>query len=207
MEITKTDDAKTRILKAAVIEFSDKGYEKGSTNTIAKTAGAAKGLIFKYYKDKLTLLLRAIDYAIDVYMAAYSAEAANFKPEREFYKRITQNTAIKLRLIQTESHCSELITKSYLSKDDFIKGYVGKKIASITPDAMALMFKDLDLSQFREDLTKEEIIQYITMFSWLLVEKYHGYFDSVKDYLSIYDFLSDKIYRDFDILLNGIYKR
>ncbi len=48
-----------KIIKAAVDEFADTGYEMASTNRIAKKAGVSKGAIFKYFgtKEKLFLAL------------------------------------------------------------------------------------------------------------------------------------------------------
>ncbi len=48
------------ILAAAYAIFSDKGFEKAAVNEIAKKAGIAEGTVFKYFKNKQTLLAQVI---------------------------------------------------------------------------------------------------------------------------------------------------
>jgi AcrR family transcriptional regulator len=53
------EDKRKKILKEALIEFSNKGYANASTNQIVKRAGVSKGLLFNYFcsKEELYLLL------------------------------------------------------------------------------------------------------------------------------------------------------
>jgi AcrR family transcriptional regulator len=46
-----------KILEAAILVFSEKGFEGGRTSDIAKEADVAEGTIFRYYKTKKDLLL------------------------------------------------------------------------------------------------------------------------------------------------------
>jgi AcrR family transcriptional regulator len=48
----KLKNAKARILKAALQEFSEKGYHSTPIDTIAERAGMAKGTFYKYFKTK-----------------------------------------------------------------------------------------------------------------------------------------------------------
>ncbi len=61
--LNKEDQRKDRILEAALIEFSDKGYKKASTNTIVREAGVSKGLLFHYYKSKKDLYILLYSHA------------------------------------------------------------------------------------------------------------------------------------------------
>lgn len=45
-------DARSRILKAALDEFSDKGFHHSTIDTIAERAGIAKGTVYRYFKTK-----------------------------------------------------------------------------------------------------------------------------------------------------------
>jgi TetR/AcrR family transcriptional regulator len=53
-----------RVLAAALGEFSDKGYEQASVNTMVSALGIAKGSIYQYFKDKKSLFLYIFDFAI-----------------------------------------------------------------------------------------------------------------------------------------------
>ncbi|KFZ26508.1 MAG: HTH-type transcriptional regulator BetI [Candidatus Izimaplasma bacterium HR2] len=86
----KDDQRKDRILEAALIEFSDKGYKKASTNTIVREAGVSKGLLFHYYKSKKDLYILLFSYANKVIEDEIYAEV-NFA-DRDVLNRLYQST-------------------------------------------------------------------------------------------------------------------
>ena len=45
-------DARARILKAALDEFSDKGFHHSTIDSMAERAGIAKGTVYRYFKTK-----------------------------------------------------------------------------------------------------------------------------------------------------------
>jgi TetR/AcrR family transcriptional regulator len=53
-----------RVLKAALGEFSDKGYQQASINAMVSVSGIAKGSLYQYFKDKKSLFLYIFDFAI-----------------------------------------------------------------------------------------------------------------------------------------------
>jgi len=54
-------DARTRILDAALAEFVERGFEAASSNTIARRAKVAKGLVFHHFGTKSDLYLAVAD--------------------------------------------------------------------------------------------------------------------------------------------------
>ncbi len=48
----KQRDARSRILQAALDEFSDKGYHPSTIDSIAERAGIAKGTVYRYFNTK-----------------------------------------------------------------------------------------------------------------------------------------------------------
>lgn len=53
--------AKQRILDAALKEFSQKGYEGASLNTVCLEEGISKGIIYHHFKDKNELYLLCVE--------------------------------------------------------------------------------------------------------------------------------------------------
>jgi len=53
------------ILFVAAEEFNLQGYTAASTNTIAKNAAVAKGLIFHYFENKENLYIALLTYALE----------------------------------------------------------------------------------------------------------------------------------------------
>ena len=65
-----------RILEAAREEFSKKGYEGASLNTVCSEKGISKGIIYHYFKDKDELYLLCVKECFDALTEALSQTAA-----------------------------------------------------------------------------------------------------------------------------------
>ncbi len=55
------NEKQERILKTALKEFAEYGYENASTNRIVKNCGVSKGSLFKYFENKEELYFYLID--------------------------------------------------------------------------------------------------------------------------------------------------
>ncbi len=53
-------EGQRKIIEAAIDEFAERGYAASSTLAIAGRAGVSEGLIFKYFKNKVTLLRQVV---------------------------------------------------------------------------------------------------------------------------------------------------
>lgn len=62
------DDKKERVMRAAIEEFLARGYEAAKIETIAQTAGVAKGSLYQYFDDKKDLFLYSVTWAIEYFM-------------------------------------------------------------------------------------------------------------------------------------------
>ena len=78
-------DARRRILDAAVAEFVARGFEGASTNTIARVAGVAKGLVFHHFGSKSDLFL-----AITTALVQRFKDAALHMPATGFVERVSR---------------------------------------------------------------------------------------------------------------------
>ena len=61
MPVANYNQKQLHILEHAAHEFLHQGYTAASTNTIAKTAVVAKGLVFHYFKNKETLYMDVLE--------------------------------------------------------------------------------------------------------------------------------------------------
>lgn len=57
--------SRQRILEAAMEEFSQKGYEGASLNTVCTEKGISKGIIYHYFRDKDELYLLCVEKCFD----------------------------------------------------------------------------------------------------------------------------------------------
>ena len=55
-------DKRLRIIEAAVIVFSRKGFHRAKVEEIAEVAGVGKGTVYEYFKSKKELFLEMVLY-------------------------------------------------------------------------------------------------------------------------------------------------
>ena len=60
----KAEQARKKILNAAVTVFAGQGYVEASTNRITAEAGVAKGLVFHYFGNKQRLYLACLEHVL-----------------------------------------------------------------------------------------------------------------------------------------------
>lgn len=60
------------VMRAAIDEFVNRGYEKGNIGDIAKAAGVAKGSMYQYFENKKELFLYSVKWALELIMKKYS---------------------------------------------------------------------------------------------------------------------------------------
>jgi AcrR family transcriptional regulator len=100
----KQKDARTRILQAALEEFSEKGFHPSTIDSIAERAGIAKGTVYRYFNTKEGLftalkedtmtefveiakqdlskedeILKIIEFVIRMYLSFFEKNSAFFK--------------------------------------------------------------------------------------------------------------------------------
>jgi AcrR family transcriptional regulator len=62
------EDKKERIMRAAIQEFQDCGFERAKIDVIAQSAGVAKGSIYQYFDDKKELFLYSVTWGMEYFM-------------------------------------------------------------------------------------------------------------------------------------------
>ena len=75
--------ARQRILDAAMREFSAKGYEGASLNTVCAENDISKGIIYHHFKDKNELYLLCVTECFDALTAYLDKERASFRSQEE----------------------------------------------------------------------------------------------------------------------------
>lgn len=55
-ETQNMPSSQIKVLDAAITLFSENGYDKTSTNEIAKKAGVSQAVLFKYFQDRKSVV-------------------------------------------------------------------------------------------------------------------------------------------------------
>ena len=77
----ETEETSTlnRILRAAEVEFSEKGYQSASLRSIVKAAGVTTGAFYGYFKSKDQLLDALVGEAYETILTMYRQVLTNFQ--------------------------------------------------------------------------------------------------------------------------------
>ncbi|TYQ12857.1 UNVERIFIED_CONTAM: TetR family transcriptional regulator [Acetivibrio alkalicellulosi] len=192
------------IIDVCIEEFSQNGYEKGSTNTIIKKAGISKGILFHYFGNKKKLYLYMVDYAIDIFLKEfYDCDDIN-KYDDVFDKLIAWGVR-KIELYQMFPGMSKLVIDAFANTPEELKKDIMYRYSKIYDQSVPQFIKDIDTSKFKEGVDPTKAIELILICLNGMSEKYlkllkvdsletinmNEIFDEMKEY--------------FEILKGGIY--
>jgi AcrR family transcriptional regulator len=65
------EEKQEKVIRAAINEFLNKGFEKGNIGEIARNAGVAKGSMYQYFEDKKELFLYTVEWSIRLLVQKY----------------------------------------------------------------------------------------------------------------------------------------
>nr|WP_241762330.1 TetR/AcrR family transcriptional regulator [Anoxybacillus flavithermus] len=102
------EDKKKLIIRTAIEEFVQNGYEHASTDVITSRAGISKGLLFHYFKSKKNLYLYVVYYAREL-LTEKVMEAVNEIRCDDFFERMKQIVLIKQRVFMQHPNEAQLV--------------------------------------------------------------------------------------------------
>lgn len=191
-----------RIINAALKEFSQKGFEKASTNEIVKNAEISKGLLFHYFHNKKELFLFLYDYSLDVVTKEFF-EKVDFS-ERDLFTRFRQMSLLKLELIKKYPEMLDFVLTAYLEESTEVKSELNANNMERLNSIYIRIFQDIDTTRFKDGIDVKRAIQ---IFTWTM----EGYSLQKQKELKIrhYDEIdADEMFREIDIyvdLLKGCF--
>lgn len=147
------------ILNAALKEFSSQGYDKASTNIIAKEAGISKALMFHYVSSKQQLFFVVYDYFYDLIRREYF-EQMDFN-ERDIFARLQQSYLLQLKLTEKYPWILEFNKLSRDTNSEEINKKLQDKRKQEHADCYPKLFDDIDESLFRKGLEINACKQFI----------------------------------------------
>lgn len=152
-------DKQERILNAALKEFSQKGYEKASTNEIVKEAEISKGLLFHYFKNKKELFLFLYDYFVEIIIDEfYSKVDWN---ERDLLIRFREITVLKFELMNKYPDIFNFFMAAYQEESAEVKMELEKRDKEILVRSYQKLFTDIDMSKFKQGIDINRAINII----------------------------------------------
>ena len=187
------------ILNAALKEFSSQGYDKASTNVIAKETGISKALMFHYVSNKQELFLVVYDYFSDLIKKEYF-ELMNYD-KKDIFDRLRQSYLLQIKLSEKYPWILEFNKLSRTTNSNEVNEELENRTHKEHSSCYPNLFDEIDVSKFRKGLDLEKCKQFIfwsnigftneilddirnsesqSLNYKLVIEKLDGYFDELR---------------------------
>lgn len=157
--IHSEDVRKNRILDAALIEFSDKGYRKGSTNTIVKEANVSKGLLFHYFVSKKGLFIDLYEYCMRE-ITNEIFKKVNFK-DRDVLHRCKASTISKIESYHSHPLFTQFFEKLREVEDEEILRKTKAISKEISIETFEELIVDIDYFVFKDSINIDRALKVI----------------------------------------------
>lgn len=144
-------------------EFSQKGFEKASTNEIVKSAGISKGLLFHYFHNKKELFLFLYNYSLDMVTKEFF-DRLDFS-EKDLFVRWRHMVLLKMELIKKHPEMLDFILVAYREEAPGIRSELGENNAERLNSVYARIFQEIDRTRFKDGLDVKRAIE---IFTWTM---------------------------------------
>lgn len=147
------------ILNAALKEFAAKGFDKASTNIIAKDAEISKPLLFHYVGNKQELFLCVYDYFFDLLDKEYYSKL-DFS-QQDIFDRLRQSYILQIELIKLHPLIFEFSKLTVATNSEEINKALKKRSIEKQASCSIQLFDTVDITKFRKGLDIEKCKQFI----------------------------------------------
>ena len=155
MNIENLDDnRKTKLFNSALKEFVSEGYDKASTNIIAKNAGLSKALMFHYIESKEKLFLLVYDYFENIVENEYYSKMDFSIPD--IFERLRRSYILQINLIKQVPWIVEFNKLCIPTNSDFINTELNKRDSKKHRILDKKLIEIKDFSNFRNNLDFEK---------------------------------------------------
>lgn len=160
----KLDEEKQlAIINSGLEIFSIYGFQKSSTDLIARKAGISKGLLFYYFKNKLSYFEFLFEYSQKIISSSIDMDLC--KKTRDFFEILECVIDQKYKLLTKYPHLFNFIVVAYWSNNNRIIDIVSNKVISYDNFNIYEYLDNIDKSKFKNE---EDIHKVIEMLSLML---------------------------------------
>ncbi|HZK55455.1 MAG TPA: TetR/AcrR family transcriptional regulator [Desulfosporosinus sp.] len=199
-----SEEKRQRILEACILEFAEKGYEKASTNAIVKNAEVSKGILFHYFGNKKRLYLYIAEYCLQYLMTEYRKYP--LQKAGDIFDRILEFGVIKLKITHANPNISQVIVHAFMNTPECVRSELQEQYKKAADQLMPSIFKDIDLSKFRQGVDPKKALEIIMLFLEALQGKYtKAYKGREQDLLGDVDKIMEDYTQYIAILKYGLY--
>jgi len=131
--INLNEEKQEKVMRSAIDEFSNHGFEKANIGTIAKNAGVSKGSMYQYFENKKELFLFSVEWSVQILMTKFGKEITADKKEINIFDYMLSNA--REMWIQMHEEREVVI---------FVQDVFLGKYSKLTDESMGYMMKISD---------------------------------------------------------------
>ena len=143
-----------RIVAAATREFSEKGYQGASINTLVNDLGISKGSIFQYFTSKKGLFLFIFQSAVDQVRRTLVGVKEETE-DLEVYERIRRSLLAGVAFVRRHPHIYRIYLKLLFDREAPQRAELLQVIRLFSAEYLgSLVRKGIDRGEIRRDLSR-----------------------------------------------------
>lgn len=159
----KNEISLNRILRGALKEFSEKGYDGASINIICSSENLSKGILYHYFSTKEELYLACVSQCFSE-LTEYLKE--NIKIENDeksnksdIRKQLENYFMVRFDFFQQYPFYQRIFTDSIIRYPRHLEDEISKIISEFDKLNISLLNTIITPLKLRKDITKEEVIE------------------------------------------------
>ncbi len=177
---------KDKIILESLKEFSLKGYENASTNTIVTNCEISKGSLFKYFNNKEDLYFYVLDIVIHEQLNYFESKIDYIS--KDLFERIIKYSELEFSWYLDNPLKYKLIVQAFTKNNHEIYPKIINRYQHKMQSIYYDLLKDIDVKNFRWSSEKTfEILK------WVL----NGFNDEFRNNLMIDEIEIEKVKQDY----------
>jgi len=196
------DTRRTAIWEACLLEFSEKGFDRASTNSIAERAGVSKGLVFHYFGSKERLYRELVEQCV----ADVEAYVLSETPEgMSFVGTMIRLSEVKLQYFKTHPRHFSLLMQAFYNPPEHHREVIQAIYGKMLARAREMVRQLLTLLPMRPETDPERALDLVMAISGIIEGRHSGRFKA-ETVLSepLYQEMRDDYTAYLELLLHGI---
>lgn len=157
------EDKRLAIINSGIEVFSIYGFQKASTDLITSKAGISKGLLFYYFKNKLSYFNYLFEYSQKMISSTIDIDIC--RKTEDFFEVLEYIIEQKYKLLVKYPHILNFIVVAYCSSDERVIDIVKNKVTPYDNFDIYEYLENIDKSKFKNE---EDIHKVIEMLSLML---------------------------------------
>lgn len=196
----KNQQTKQRIIEAALIEFSTRGYAAGSTNAICAAQGISKGIIYHYFETKDGLFLACVNECFR-HLTEYIRD--NMPDRDDAESRLEDYFAVRSRFFYANPVYQRIFGEATLSPPAHLRDEIQKCRQCFDDLNIQILEQLLTYFSLRSGISKDDVIEIFRQFQDFI--SVHYQMSNTED--TTFDAYEEKCRKALNILLYGVIER